>query len=67
MTEIPTPQVTVDKMAKFDKEHGAIKYNDKSHSNKELNDTAFENAVPWGRRPSKANVGFASIKASFRR
>ena len=63
----PAPQAGVDKMGKFDKEQGAIKYNDKSHSNKELNDTAFENDIPWGRRQSKANVGYVSIKSSFRR
>lgn len=57
------PQAFLDKMSKFDSEQGRIGKSDRTGADKELNATAFENDVPWRNRPSRANVGFAAIKA----
>ena len=67
----PAPQIgydkRADKLAGGDREHSRIAYNDRTAANKDINATAFENDSPWGRRPTRANVGFAAVKSKFRR
>lgn len=76
----PAPQAIVgrtvlDKLAVSDAEHGFIRYSGKARGmtaaererDREINQTAFENDSPWGRRPPRANVGFAGFKAKLGR
>lgn len=58
----PPPLHGVDKRAKFDKEHGIVRHNEKLRALKELNEAAFENDTPWANRPSRANVGYSAMK-----
>lgn len=52
-----------------DKEQSQIRYTGKTQPdlNRDVNEVAFEDDTPWGRRPSRAVIGFAKFKTKYSR